>query len=174
MNNQVRNEESPAYDIYTGLPLDGFEVFTVEEQQVLLEAQRIIEERYLRHGEALRSPDITKQFLRARLAGHQHEVFGVIWLDNRHRAICCKDLFTGTIDGAAVYPREVVKSALSVNAAAGILYHNHPSGVPDPSQADIALTRRLKEALGLVDIRVLDHMVTGGAETVSLAERGLM
>src|SRR5690606_1944364 len=94
--------------------------------------------------------------------------------DNRHRVIQYRELFRGTIDGAAVYPREVVRQALEDNAAAVIFAHNHPSGVAEPSQADISLTRRLKEALGLVDIRVLDHMVIGHGEVISLVERGVM
>ncbi len=101
-------------------------------------------------------------------------MFAGLFLDNRHRVIQYHELFRGTIDGAAVYPREVVRYALEQNAAAVIFAHNHPSGVAEPSQADISLTRRLKEALGLVDIRVLDHMVVGHGEVISLAERGLM
>jgi DNA repair protein RadC len=101
-------------------------------------------------------------------------VFTCLFLDNRHRVIECEELFRGTIDGASVHPREVVKRALQLNAAALILAHNHPSGVAEPSQADQQLTRRLREALGLVDIRVLDHLVVGDGEAVSFAERGLL
>jgi DNA repair protein RadC len=101
-----------------------------------------------------------------------HEVFACIYLDNQHRVLAFDELFRGTIDGASVYPREVVKAALKRNAAALILAHNHPSGVAEPSAADRQLTRRLKDALALVDIRVLDHVVVGDGETVSLAERG--
>jgi DNA repair protein RadC len=104
----------------------------------------------------------------------EHEVFGCLFLDNQHAVIAAEDLFRGTIDGASVYPREVVKRALALNAAAVILYHNHPSGVSEPSQSDQRLTQRLKAALGTVDIRVLDHFVVGRAEALSFAERGLL
>ena len=101
-------------------------------------------------------------------------MFACLFLDNRHRVIAFDELFSGTIDGAAVHPREVVKRALGHNAAAVILAHNHPSGVAEPSRADEAITRRLKEALATVEIRVLDHLVVGDGEMVSLAERGLI
>src|SRR5690554_5644894 len=136
-------------------------------------AQRVIDEP-LRQGDPLRSPEDTRRFLASRLGTYPHEVFAGLFLDNRHRIIQYRELFRGTIDGASVYPREVVRQALEDNAAAVIFAHNHPSGVAEPSQADISLTRRLKEALGLLDIRVLDHMVVGHGEVISLAERGLM
>ena len=104
----------------------------------------------------------------------QHEVFVGIFLDNRHRMITYKELFRGTIDGASVYPREVVKEALAVNATAMIIAHNHPSGVAEPSKADENITLRLKEALGFMDIRLLDHLIIGCDEIVSLAERGVI
>ncbi|MEK7323358.1 MAG: DNA repair protein RadC [Pseudomonadota bacterium] len=126
----------------------------------------------LKRGEALGNPDDTRRFLQARLRHYPYEVFACLFLDNRHRVIEFQELFRGTIDGASVYPREVVRQALAVNAAAVILAHNHPSGVAEPSNADYQLTRRLREALGLVDIRVLDHLVIGDGQTVSLAERG--
>ena len=128
----------------------------------------------LRRDNVLSNPDDTRRYLHARLSHHPHEVFACLFLDNRHAVIECEELFRGTLDSAAVHPREVVKAALAHNAAAVILAHNHPSGVAEPSQADSALTRRLREALALVDIRVLDHLVIGAGETVSLAERGLM
>ena len=108
------------------------------------------------------------------LRHRQRELFAVLWLDNQNRLIAYEELFQGTIDGASVYPREVVKQALARNAAAVILAHNHPSGVAEPSQADQRLTRRLQAALELVDIRVLDHLVVGEGEIVSFAERGLL
>lgn len=145
------------------------------DEQILDRAMEILEERHKPGADLLKSPEDTKRFLRMRLAHLQHEVFGCILLDNRHRVIELRELFTGTIDGAAVYPREVVKAALACNAAAILFFHNHPSGSNEPSQADITLTKRLKDALGMVDIRVLDHLVVSGAEqAVSLAERGLM
>lgn len=125
-------------------------------------------------GDVLKNPDQVKQYLRLRLQLYEYEVFACLFLDNRHRVIEYEALFRGTLDGASVHPREVVKAALAHNAAAVLLAHNHPSGVAEPSQADLHLTRRLREALGLVDIRVLDHIVIGGAESVSFAERGLL
>ena len=128
----------------------------------------------LRKGDALRGATDTRRFLQMNLRDLQHEVFAGLFLDNRHRVIRYETLFQGTIDGASVYPREVVKKALQYNAAAVIFAHNHPSGVAEPSEADKSLTNKLKDALGLVDIRVLDHMVVGDGEICSFAERGLI
>jgi len=125
-------------------------------------------------GTPIRSPADTELFLRARLRDLPHELFCCLFLDNRHRVLRFSELFRGTIDGTSVYPREVVKEALSVNAAAVILAHNHPSGVAEPSQADERITRRLKSALELVDIRLLDHLVIGDGGSASLASRGLL
>ena len=144
----------------------------------LLAALPVLATRYfseaLRIGEPLRCPADTGAFLKARMQHLDHERFCCLFLDNRHRVICFEELFRGTIDGTSVYPREVVKEALSVNAAAVILAHNHPSGVAEPSQADERITRRLKAALELVDIRLLDHLVVGDGQVVSLASRGLV
>lgn len=142
--------------------------------QAAMEMARRVMDEPLRQGDPLRSPEDTRRFLASRLGTYPHEVFAGLFLDNRHRIIQYQELFRGTIDGAAVYPREVVRQALEYNAAAVIFAHNHPSGVAEPSDADVSLTRRLKDALGLVDIRVLDHMVVGHGEILSLAERGLM
>ncbi|MDX1756390.1 MAG: DNA repair protein RadC [Marinobacter sp.] len=142
--------------------------------QAAMEMARRVMDEPLRQGSPLRSPEDTRAYLRSRLGTYPHEVFAALLLDNRHRVIHYRELFRGTIDGAAVYPREVVRQALEDNAAAVIFAHNHPSGVAEPSQADISLTARLKEALALVDIRVLDHMVVGHGEVISLAERGLV
>ncbi len=125
-------------------------------------------------GEPIRSPADTEAYLLARLGHLGHELFCCLYLDNRHRVLAFKELFRGTIDGTSVYPREVVKEALSINAAAVILAHNHPSGVAEPSQADERITRRLKAALELVDIRLLDHLVVGDSGAVSLAARGML
>ena len=125
-------------------------------------------------GESIRSPADTEAFLQAHLRHLDHEVFCCLFLDNRHRVLCFDTLFRGTIDGTSVYPREVVKEALAVNAAAIILAHNHPSGVAEPSQADERITRRLKSALELVDIRLLDHLIIGDGRATSLASRGLL
>ena len=125
-------------------------------------------------GSAIRSPQDTEDFLKARLMGLEHELFCVIYLDNRHRVMAFEELFRGTIDGTSVYPRELVKSALEHNAAAIILAHNHPSGVAEPSQADERITKRIKAACELVDIRVLDHLIIGNGKCTSLASRGVM
>ena len=136
-------------------------------------AQRYYEDS-LPAGTAIRNPADTSEFLRAKIGHLQHEMFCCLYLDNRHRVLRFDPLFRGTIDGTSVYPREVVKEALASNAAAVILAHNHPSGVAEPSQADERITRRLKSALELVDIRLLDHLIIGAAETTSLASRGLL
>lgn len=125
-------------------------------------------------GQLIKSPADTEYFLRARLRDLPHELFCCLYLDNRHRVLCFVELFRGTIDGTSVYPREVVKEALAVNAAAVILAHNHPSGIAEPSQADEQITRRLKAALDLVDIRLLDHLIVGDGRSTSLASRGLI
>ncbi len=125
-------------------------------------------------GQTIRSPADTEAFLTARLRDLPHELFCCLYLDNRHRIIHFEELFRGTIDSTSVYPREVVKQSLSVNAAAIILAHNHPSGVAEPSQADERITRRIKAALELVDIRLLDHLIIGDGITTSLASRGLL
>ena len=135
--------------------------------------RRYLEER-VREETPITSPQITRQYLKSRLNAYQHEVFACMFMDNRHRLIIFKELFTGTIDGASVYPREVVKMSLKYNAAALIFAHNHPSGVAEPSQSDIQITRRLKDALALIEVRVLDHLIIGNNDIVSLAERGLI
>jgi len=142
--------------------------------QALLEISRRHFAEKLQRGGGLTSPQATREFLLARLRDLGHEVFCCLFLDNRNRVIHFEELFRGTIDGTSVYPREVVKHALARNAAAVIFAHNHPSGVAEPSQADECITRRLRDALGLVDIRVLDHLVVGDGVCVSFAERGLL
>jgi DNA repair protein RadC len=145
----------------------------VQLQAVMEMARRHLFEE-LKRGDALTSPGAVRRFLRSQLASLPHEVFACLFLDNQHRVIAFEELFRGTLDSASVYPREVLKRALAHNAAALILTHNHPSGVAEPSQADLHLTRRLRESLALVDIRVLDHLVVGDGEPVSFAERGLL
>lgn len=125
-------------------------------------------------GEPITDPAMTREFLKNKLSRHRREVFGCMFLDNQHRLIRYEELFFGTIDGASVHPREVVKRALETNSAAVIFAHNHPSGIAEPSQADQRITDRLKSALLLVDVRVLDHMIVGEAEVMSFAERGLL
>ncbi|HDZ3706660.1 TPA: DNA repair protein RadC [Vibrio cholerae] len=143
----------------------------VQLQAVLEMTQRYLAET-LKRGDALTSPQQTKLYLSSVLRDRQREAFYILFLDNQHRVIRDEILFEGTIDAASVYPREVVKRALHHNAAAVILAHNHPSGVAEPSQADRRITDRLRDALGLVEIRVLDHFVVGDGEVVSFAERG--
>ncbi|WP_347332575.1 RadC family protein [Marinimicrobium locisalis] len=140
--------------------------------QAVLEMGRRHLSASLETGESLTSPDLVRRYLVAQLRHLNHEVFAVLFLDNQHRLRAFEELFQGTIDGASVYPREVVKRALTHNAAAVILAHNHPSGVAEPSQSDRRITTRLCEALDLVAVRVLDHMVVGDGEVVSFAERG--
>jgi len=140
---------------------------------VLDKARAIIAQRYRAGAPAMTSPKRTAEFLKIKLGALDFEVFGMLALDSRHRLIEYVELFRGTIDGASVHPREVVKTALQLNAAAVILCHNHPSSVSEPSRADEAITTRLADALSLVDIRVLDHLIVGDTVT-SLAERGLI
>ena len=130
--------------------------------------------RKFRKGKAIRSPADTEEFLVAELATEPNQIFCVLYLCNRHHIISFDRAFNGTIDGTSVYPRVIVKRALELNAAAVIFAHQHPSGVAEPSQADERITRRLKSALELVDIRVLDHLIVGGDTVVSLASRGLL
>lgn len=144
------------------------------QMQAAMEMARRVLDEPLRAGEPLTSPEQTKRYLKSRLVTRVHEVFACLFLDTRNKVISYDELFFGTLDGAAVYPREVVRRALDINAGAVIFAHNHPSGVAEPSSADIAITQRLKTALASVDIRVLDHMIIGHDQVVSLAERGLM
>lgn len=142
-------------------------------QAVLEMAKRHFKE-IIQRGSALTSPEITRAYLSAQLRGYTYEVFSCLFLDNQNRVIQFEELFRGTIDGASVYPREVVKQALYHNAAAVIFAHNHPSGITEPSQADKQITEKLKNALALFDIRVLDHFIIGDGEPYSFAEHGLI
>ncbi|KQZ77892.1 DNA repair protein RadC [Rhodanobacter sp. Root561] len=153
---------------YTRYKLDS----ETTEQDVLAAAEGILGERLKRQG-SIGNPTDANDFLRMRLGALLHEEFHILWLDNRHRIIDCQKLFTGTVDGASIYPREVVRAALRVNACAAILAHNHPSGIAEPSAADRAITNELRDALRLVGVRILDHIVVGN-ECVSMAGRGLM
>jgi DNA repair protein RadC len=153
---------------------DGIGPARLSILQAIPELARRYSEQALPVGQAIRSPLDTEAFLTARLRDLPHELFCCLYLDNRHRVLSFEELFRGTIDGTSVYPREVVKQALKVNAAAVILAHNHPSGIAEPSQADERITRRIKAALELVDIRLLDHLVIGDGCSTSLASRGLL
>lgn len=128
----------------------------------------------LQRSDCLTSSALTRNYIRSRMRAYTREVFLCLFLDNQHRVIALEELFYGTIDGSMVHPREVVRRSLHHNAAALIFAHNHPSGVAEPSQADISITRRLKNALALIDIRTLDHLVVGDSDVTSLAERGLL
>ena len=140
----------------------------------ILEAARQVIDQKMQRGDEFTSPAAVKDYLRAKLAGFEHEVFAVLFLDTCHRLIDYAEMFRGTIDSAEVHPREVVKEALRLNAAAVIISHNHPSGNPEPSAADRALTSQLRQALALVDVRTLDHIIVAGGTTTSFAERGLI
>lgn len=142
--------------------------------EVINAAKHIMESMMVQRDVSLTSPDLVRQYLSVRLGNAEREIFCVLFLDNQNRLIVAEDLFMGTIDGASVYPREVVKIALKQNAAAVILSHNHPSGVLDPSAADKRITVRLQQALELIDVRVIDHFVVSGANAVSFAERGFI
>lgn len=142
------------------------------EDALITEALQLLDQRYFQRGELLLTPSDAAAYLKLRLAPYQHEVFALLCLDSRHRVLSFDELFTGSIDGASVYPREVVIKALEHNAAAVIFSHNHPSGCPEPSSADRVLTGRLTEALALVEVRVLDHIIVGAGTPLSLAENG--
>lgn len=144
------------------------------ELQAVLEIARRALVAELARQPVFDAPDAVRQYLRLQLAHLAHEVFAVLFLDHQHRLLAMEELFRGTLSQTSVYPREVVKRALALNAAAVILAHNHPSGLAEPSRADEYLTQSLKSALALVDVRVLDHLVVGHQEVVSFAERGLI
>ena len=165
--------------VFRGSLTDLFLDDTVpDDVRARLSAARELVQRWMledmRQQPVLANPRAAREFLCLHYAGQEREVFACLFFDNRHRLICFDEVFLGTIDGASVHPREVVKLALARNAAAVILAHNHPSGVAEPSQADELITARLRDALALVDIRVLDHLVVGDGACVSFADRGLL
>jgi len=145
----------------------------LSENEVLGWAQTIFESRFTRSN-YLTNPELVREYLQAMLATEEREVCGIILLDSQHGVLGFERLFYGTIDSASVYPREVIKTVLNANAAAVILAHNYPSGNPEPSSTDIALTKRLQSAMQSIDVRLLDHLVIGGVSSVSFAERGLL
>jgi len=171
MKNTDSSVESLVEDRLAGLKPSNLN--DVEKQSVIALAIKVLAIKH-RAGRPLGNPEATRNYLRLRLADYRNEVFGSLFLDNRHRIIAVRELFQGTIDGASIHPRVVVQQALEANAAAMVFFHNHPSGVAEPSHADEAITRRLKDALALVDVRVLDHFVVAAGESVSFAERGLL
>ncbi len=144
-----------------------------DPEQVLQAAREIVARR-TRRGVSFKEPAFARSFFMERLAGREREVFAVACLDTRHRLIEYAELFFGTVDEATVHPREVVRHALRINAAAVIVAHNHPSGELEPSLADKAITTRITQALRLVDVRLLDHIIVGGSETLSMAEKRCM
>lgn len=170
--NAVRTEEPVAYAVSATAPTAA-EVEKARKLAVLAEAQSIMEDWYNKDWGALSSPEHTRDYLKIKLGPMPYEVFACIFIDNRSAPIAYEELFRGTIDGSSVHPREVVRRALELNAAAVIFVHNHPSGSAEPSQADLRITQRLKECLGLFEIRVLDHMIVG-ERIASLAEHGLL
>ena len=161
--NTVKTESAATYAATTN----------VAEDAIIAQAMSILESRLRTKTTAFTSPDQSKQFVRCKLQPLEHEVFSVLFLDNQNYLIEYTEMFRGTIDSASVYPREVAKAALELNAAAVIFAHNHPSGISVPSSADINITRKLKSALELFDIRVLDHIIIGDT-TYSFAESGLI
>src|SRR5262245_45090463 len=166
--------ERPAARFSSGFVAEvGAASAPVSDEEVIAAALRILSRR-LSRANAMTSPRVTREYLTVRFAHLEHEVFACLFLDARHHIIACEELFRGTVDGASVYAREVVKRTLAHNASAVILAHNHPSGVPEPSEADRSITLKLSKALALVEVRLLDHMIVGGASVVSLAERGLI
>ena len=144
----------------------------MSDDQVITEALQILSRRLKNPGVSLGSPDAVKTFLTLTLAREEREIFAVLFLDVKNRLIAFDPMFHGTLTHTSVYPREVVKTSLAHNAASVIFSHNHPSGTPEPSQSDITLTSVLKQALALVDVRVLDHVIVGGDKTFSFAEHG--
>lgn len=160
---QIKSEEHELYSVDQ----------KQNEEQIIKAAALILENRIKNAADALTSPNMVKQFLQMQIVNEKAEKFCCLFLDNRNKVIAFDTLFTGTIDGASVYPREVVRAAINHNAAAVIFAHNHPSGESTPSNADKNITNRLKDALTLIDVRVLDHIVVGN-ECTSFAEQGLI
>jgi DNA repair protein RadC len=147
---------------------------SAHEKQTLREAFKILKRALRTPGAALTSPELVSDYMKLNIATRPHEVFVVLFLDNQNRLIDTQEMFRGTINAASVYPREIVKEALRLNAAACILAHNHPSGIAEPSVADLDITKKVKQALELIEVRVLDHFIIGGISHTSFAERGLM
>jgi DNA repair protein RadC len=163
-----------AQEIYQGSLSAIFNAALPEQCVVARELVRRWLEEELQHGDMLNAPAIVRDYLRLHFADYQHEAFVAIFLDAQHHVLMVDELFRGTLTQTSVYPREVVKAALRANSAAVIFAHNHPSGVAEPSQSDRMLTDALKQALALVDVRVLDHFIVAGTSVLSFAERGLL
>jgi DNA repair protein RadC len=170
---RVRSEEPAEYEAVPH-PEIPKRIKERAEDAILEQAARILQNRLQHRETVFSSPESVRHFLQIKLRPYPYEVFCALFLDNRHRLIEFVELFRGTIDGASVHPREVIRECIRVNAAAVIFTHNHPSGVEDPSQSDLRITQRLKDALAFIDVRVLDHIIIGEGDGTSLAERGLL
>lgn len=172
--NQIKTESAASYETGNPTPVDTIYTLCLKSEETLIQrAMEILESRLRKKEYSFTNPTDTKNFCRLKLQQLEHEVFSVLFLDNQHCLIEYRELFRGTIDAASVYPREVVKTALQLNAAAVIFTHNHPSGISTPSNADRNITTKLKSGLDLMDIRVLDHIIIGD-ETYSFAQSGLI
>ena len=167
----MKPEASQGNRLYVRSELRRYRVANADE---IIEAARAVAGQRMQRGESFTDPQASGRFFQDKLAGLEREVFAAAFLDTRHRLIEYVELFQGTIDGAEVHPREVVRQALRCNAAAVIVAHNHPSGTTDPSAADRAVTARFKQALALVDIRLLDHVIVSGWASLSLAMKGFI
>jgi len=165
MTTNIRSEDPASYNV---------EAIPDTDDQIIRKALGILASRLTEPGDKYECPAASASFLTLKMAELKSESFCIMYLDTRHRLLKFEEVFQGTIDGASVYPREVVRRCLDHNAAAVILSHNHPSGEPEPSRADITITKRLTDVLALIDVQVLDHIVVGGMKTVSFAERGLV
>jgi DNA repair protein RadC len=172
--NILKSEDLPTYQVEHLEPVPLVTASSSGAQYIIKRACELLASQLKEPGACIDSPEKTRQFLTLELAKEDTELFCVMFLDTRHRVIQFERMFRGTIDGCSVHPREVARACLQHNAAAVIIAHNHPSGEPEPSRADISLTKRLVEALALLDIRVLDHIVIGGTFHVSFAEKGLI
>ena len=161
----ARNEDTPTYNVESTIDA---------ENRVIARGLTILAGRMRTDREVFASPTTVRQYCQLRIGGLDHEVFTVLFLDVQNRLIECQEMFRGSLTQTSVYPREVVKECLRLNAAAVVLVHNHPSGSVQPSRADEALTQTLKAALALVDVRVLDHVIVSAVESLSMAERGLV
>jgi DNA repair protein RadC len=166
-------KKTKARDVDRFSGLEPTDLNGMEKRSVVLLAMNILSAKH-RAGQLLKNPKETGDFLRLRMAEYRNEVFGALFLDTQHRILAVREIFQGTIDSASIYPRVVVQKALEYNASAAILYHNHPSGVAEPSRADKTITKRLADALSMIDVRVLDHFVVSATESVSFAELGLI
>ncbi|MFS2160656.1 DNA repair protein RadC [Pseudomonas sp. Pseusp122] len=154
--------------------LDEAKTTTAVENEIIQEAMQILDRRLFTRDAEIPSSEAAASYLKFKLASEENEVFAVIFLDTKHQTLAFEVLFQGTVDSAVIYPRQIVRRALAHNAAAAIISHNHPSGSSEPSMADIALTRRIKEALQLINVRLVDHFIVGSGIPLSMAEKGLV